>query len=1259
MSTTPVDPVLEMLIAGEWVDITADCHQGDAEGGGGFDIVRGVPNEGNSAEPSQLNFTINNGASKVPATLGQSGIYSPMNPMGPYFNLLGQNQRVRLGLDRRTDDFNRTTVDGWGYIPDRTHADGVTNVEGEQWHHYGNPGGFSTSASVASIVGAATHRMAMFRRQYRDVDIRAKLRVNALTSEVGFVMRSGGFVLDPPPGTTLADTTGWTSSNSTLAADTGQFRGENTQSIRMTVTGTPASAAISNVVGATTMWESIRGANNAYYARAWVRSSNTTTVRIGISWYADDAVDFLSSVTADHAITANTWTAIDVAIPTPPQDAYYARFLVSFPSGTAPQNGWQLWLQDPEVHDTTSANYLLAGLQPGTPDLLRIYKHAAGDIWDSTGTATAELTTGVDWWFRAQQSGQRTRIKMWLASDIQPTAWGHRHFDDRTLEQNSIGRTGEVGIYILGAGATLQIRELWVDQWRAHAEVSSLPPRFDLSRQIHWIPVQARGILRRLGQGRKSLKSAVSLHLEEYADLSSGWWLLERDTGDSAGNNIDGQLPGTLSAVSFGAPDSGSGITALPGVSGVATLSTDDSFINLSIGSHALSSDEYETLLWFARLPALPASEITMATIYSSGGTVRTWKINVAIGGGFRITGYDRTGAAVTTDFGAGWNGNADLPTGCWIAFTFIALRDGSNVDYGLNHHRPGSTSFWTINNSFAGTVGALSGVNLRSSAAHTAAGSLQVAQVMHYAGDLPFVNFDFAAAARAYDQEAAASRFLRLGGNARLPVITSGLSTASNPQGVQSPSKVIDLMDESGEADGGFIVEERDDFCLTFVTRNGMWNRPPLELDIDAGHLTTPLDGEFDDQLTRNDSTIGRLGGSFRRAVQLTGPKNINPPEDDPYGVGIYDEQKEINVGTDELCMSHASWRVSRGTLLGPRYASIHANVVATAYQNDPVLAVDAMGIDIGDALLLVNTEADYIPRLQQVQGYTESIRDLYERDLTWNTQPGDTRQAGVVNYSTRVGASDLAVHADFDAGTDTTLQVSSADGFNLVRPIKTDIHYPFEIDIVGVRLRVTMVGTVLNSNSDFEAGTTGWEASSVNATIADDRFDPKGGVLSLRITSVGAGTDGAVVTMAARPAASAATDYLVCGWVKTEVAATAFHFTVDWYDSGGGFLSSSLPATITTTALVWTWFAATVTSPASTASARPRARNVFAGASRMWVDNLRLYPVSSYDGSPQTVIVEQAPVNADFGVTGKAIPAGSAIEVVDAMRMGWGVSQ
>jgi len=648
---------------------------------------------------------------------------------------------------------------------------------------------------------------------------------------------------------------------------------------------------------------------------------------------------------------------------------------------------------------------------------------------------------------------------------------------------------------------------------------------------------------------------------------------------------------------------------------------------------------------------------VLIATIYSTG-TVRTWYVYVNATGGLRVIGKDRTGVSTVDQTVAMWNGNADLPTGCWLACNLYIFKNGSNVDWALNHHRPGSEIFWTNNGSYAGSPGIYTGANFRSNSVMTAAGNLQLTQILHYAGDLPFVDYDFRQAAAAYDQEEAAARIIRLAANANVNLTTTGQSSVSVPLGVQTPSKLVELWEESAEADDGFILEERDDFGLTFVTRNSLWNRDPRILHIDAGHLTAPLEPDTDDQRVRNDVTVNRPGGSFRRAIQVSGPLNVNEPETDPDGVGTYDEQKSINVGTDDLCGSQANMRVSRGTITAPRYPSFTANMAATVYQADAALAADVMSLDPGDAVLLYNTETDYVPRRQQIQSYSEVIHDLYDWKIVFTGVPGDTRQAGHVSYTTRIGTDgNITTSGSFTAGTGTALSVDNLDSQGFVAlTANDDRHWPFEIEVEGVRLNVEMTGQVLNADPGFETATLpDWTASSANVTLTRDLFNPKRGSNCVRVTAVAAGTDGC--NSAAIIPVTTAKNYLISGWIKTELAATDVRLAVDWYISGV-YSTTALPTPITTSANTWTWFSAVVTAPASVNGARLRTRNVYASAYRAWYDNVRMVLEDDYIGSGQVLQVTQTPTNAEFGITGKVIPSGSVVRVVDAMRLGWGES-
>lgn len=81
---TPIDVTVEMLLGVTWTDITGDVLVRD-----GIDISRGGGGEGGTAGPSQCTLTLNNRAGK----------YSPRNPLGPYYGMLGLNTQLRVTVD--------------------------------------------------------------------------------------------------------------------------------------------------------------------------------------------------------------------------------------------------------------------------------------------------------------------------------------------------------------------------------------------------------------------------------------------------------------------------------------------------------------------------------------------------------------------------------------------------------------------------------------------------------------------------------------------------------------------------------------------------------------------------------------------------------------------------------------------------------------------------------------------------------------------------------------------------------------------------------------------------------------------------------------------------------------------------------------------------------------------------------------------------------------------------------------------------------
>lgn len=86
----PLDIRTELNIAGNWSDISSDVYLRDVKR-----IVRGMRDQGSTADPTSLQLTINN----------RSGKYSRRNAMSSLYGLIGRNTPIRLSVPAAGDHY--------------------------------------------------------------------------------------------------------------------------------------------------------------------------------------------------------------------------------------------------------------------------------------------------------------------------------------------------------------------------------------------------------------------------------------------------------------------------------------------------------------------------------------------------------------------------------------------------------------------------------------------------------------------------------------------------------------------------------------------------------------------------------------------------------------------------------------------------------------------------------------------------------------------------------------------------------------------------------------------------------------------------------------------------------------------------------------------------------------------------------------------------------------------------------------------------
>lgn len=1221
---TPVSPVMEMLIGGVWTDITDDVRLNSAHSGGGVKIKRGIPNEGTVAEPTQVDFVLNNAAGK----------YSPKNAMSVYWGKLGRNTPIRFGMLRRSDLFAHNEADSWGRLPSWVDRENNT-ILGDKWRLTGAASRFDIAAGEATISSGSGLSAATF-GVFGDCEIVTRVKVSNRTSEFGVVMRMEDPAVDEQDFENGLGS--WTGTGGTFQLSTVQKHSGTTSGL-LTVSGSPANAWVSGSMIEVTP-------DRQYRLRVWVRCSVARNVIPALEWYNEDQTP-LSNTSSTVAVAANTWTLIELD-GTAPDEAYYA-LGVPYMQGS-PANGTLLFVDDIEILENNRLNYFSAYVTPGTTDVVRMGRVFPGtEVLNTTVNAPSNIVAGDWWWIKVQWSGIRRRIRYWKDGTDEPTNWLIRNYDiganDGRWPQP---RAGMVGLFAKDGSATVSFDSIQVTVWRAHAEIAELPPRWDLSRQDQWVPISARGITRRLGQGRKSLESPTRLYFESFSSSLKMYAPLEsfENDGNTVPNVVGGGVTARSRNLQLGTPDA-TGTLAMPGIAGYAEFTETDSYLIVKAIPGATAG------IWsyfnFFRVPALPSADTVLYQVDASGSIVQ-WRVILQLDGAIRLEGWTGFGVRAINQATGMYPIGSIIPTGSWVAANLYVFDNGSTITWALNYHRPGTTNFYSNAGSTAGTVGACLGAQYYSNSILTTAGNLSVAHALIYPGDLPFVSADFYRAAYAYIGEECIARWLRVGGNAGILVNTTGFAADSKPMGAQTMDKTLDLMEEAAEVDVSFHMEERDLGALNLRTRESLYNQVPIKLDIDVGHLTEPLEPTDDDQLTRNYVTVKRPNGGSYTSIQTDGPLNVNPPEDDPDGVGVYDEAPEINYFTDAQLKSAANFRRSRGTQDVIRYPSMKIDLNSECYDDDPLLTAAVLALDTGDIVEVTNPEVGYDPILQMVFGYDEFV-DQYDYGLTFNTKPADVFTVGVVGYSTRLQTRSQSLAADYTPGdpymqsTDTSL-----GGRRWVTVWDSPDSFPFDVLVEGAKWRVHAVGDVRNGTPSLRNGIGTWTQSSGHLywgrkiTMGRKPMWNFGAVLNDQgVTSYIDARDQATVT--AGQVYRASTYLRLDGGDSTDCGVDLY-----WLDAGLGDLGNVGGSGATQTAAAgWVHYYIEGTAPVGAVYARIVPYALIANGVKLYFDDARVIHLGTATGQPQYLSVEPDPVN---GVT-KQLNNGWAVRVADPWRV------
>ncbi|HZN70557.1 MAG TPA: hypothetical protein VFC00_02570 [Micromonosporaceae bacterium] len=526
--------------------------------------------------------------------------------------------------------------------------------------------------------------------------------------------------------------------------------------------------------------------------------------------------------------------------------------------------------------------------------------------------------------------------------------------------------------------------------------------------------IEAAGVLRRLGQGARPLKSPLRRAI--LASSPVVYWSLEDAAGSTQGaSSVSGIAPLIVSGtVTFASSD-----VDIPGSAGALDASGGGR-LDAALPTFAFTIDFGWGLDFIASYKtATPGGEGVLVSLETTGATY--------------------TFTLSTTDLTVGEPHH--------VAYWFYQSGAGG-VDLSIDTYYDG-TFFDT--ETFASTA-------LPSpTAVHINPNSLTddtlpvIAHLsMHdVSADLAL---DAAAALSGYAGETAADRLARLCAEEGLSFVLVGDAADTAAMGPQQIDTLVNLIQHAVDADQGMLYEPRQILGLAYRTRTSLYNQVAAILDYSAAHLSGELAPIDDDQLLLNDVEARRIDGSSARYTVDTGPLSTQDPPD---GVGTYDESLEYDVYADNQLLDIASERAHIGTWDEARYPTVSVNLARAPFRADASLLNGVVGLDIGDYLAVDNPPAWLPPNLIELllQGYTEHLTAFEWRLTSNNTPYGPYRvfriEGGTLGVLGLAGQTLDGEHA----ANDGTLSVATAAGYPL---LATSLTVFADIMIAGERMTV-----------------------------------------------------------------------------------------------------------------------------------------------------------------------------------------------------------
>lgn len=710
------------------------------------------------------------------------------------------------------------------------------------------------------------------------------------------------------------------------------------------------------------------------------------------------------------------------------------------------------------------ANIMLRGIDANNYIFVNVYAWIDGfywiDIYESVGGVFTSLntdhSTGVPYVsgqqvrVRANVEGPFVRAKLWVSGTSEPYGWNN-------IAVSAITNTGWVGVksgvQLANTNALPVIftyDDFVVRVPRYAGEVSYWPQRWDTSGRDVYVPTEAAGIKRRLGQGTAPVKSAMVDSVTSLAIPPVIYWPGE-----------DGAQGTQISALIGGNPMRVKGTTTFASFNGFA-CSQPLPTLGASTWSGrvpAYSSSGTVSLRFLLHISTSEPPDNTVIAQLFTTGTASLYEVLYRTGGRVTTRVWSSSGANLFTSGIVVLFDGSSLMDNLYM-FDLHVVTNGANIDMSSLQLKVGQTLATTRTDTITSrTVGMATQVVIDPAAL------LRDATIGHITVRNEYFSiFDTAPGLNAYSGAVeigggtAVDRLTRLtaASAGSVPFYWVGDGSGTAMVGPQRPLPLLTLLEEAADADMGVLHEVRGDFGLLYRARATMYNQAAaLTLDYSAGQVSPPLEPVDDDALTRNDVIVKRTDGGSFEIFLSSGRLSVADPWSG--GVGTYQDQPTLNVNYDSQLPDAAGWRLLLGTVDEARYPTITLNL---ANQSVVAAGLDnaAMSVEVGDRIVVTNPPVFSTPDpiSQIVRGYTETL-NVFEHRITFVCAPAspyEVLRAGVSGKMTLDNDASTLASSVTTTGTSFTVATPAGSALWVTGPVS------FDLMMDGERITVTNIG-------------------------------------------------------------------------------------------------------------------------------------------------------------------------------------------------------